>query len=148
VPYQGGLTHIRDIMNPPGMFKDGKRQQEYSSRTMLPASGRLLPEFDMDKRRSIKDMFARKPPSTLSRSSSAASALEKPTASPASGPATPTTTTPNETLNTLVPGAVPLKRSKPPPAVSAKRSKSITAPSASGQKSLMGFFKPKAGDGA
>ncbi|OQD77140.1 hypothetical protein PENDEC_c003G04550 [Penicillium decumbens] len=154
VPYQGGLTHIRDIMNPPGMFKDGKRQQEYSSRFMLPASGRLLPEFDMDKRRSIKDMFARKPPSTLSRSSSAASALEKPIASPASGPATPTTTTPNETLNTLVscdtqaPGAVPLKRSKPPPAVSAKRSKSITAPSASGQKSLMGFFKPKAGDGA
>jgi hypothetical protein len=32
--------------------------------------------------------------------------------------------------------------------MSAKRSKTTPTPSASGQKSLMGFFKPKTGDGA
>ncbi|KAJ5198324.1 uncharacterized protein N7498_007441 [Penicillium cinerascens] len=154
VPYQGGLTHIRDIMNPPGMFKDGERQQEYSSRFMLPASGRLLPEFDVDKRRSIKDMFTRKPPSTLSRSPSTASTLEKLATTPASEPATPAIATPSETPKPPVSceaqatKAPPLKRSQPPPTASAKRSKPTPAPSTSGQKSLMGFFKPKTGDAA
>jgi AP endonuclease-2 len=154
VPYEGGLAHILDIMNPPGVFKDGERQQEYTSRFMLPASGRLLPEFDVDKRRSIKDMFTRKPPSTLSRSSSAASALEKPVASQATEFATPATLTPNESLTpsmsyeTQLPKASPLKRSQPPSSASSKRSKPTATPSAAGQKSLMGFFKPKSGDGA
>lgn len=46
-------------MNPTGMFKDGVRQQEYTSKEVPAFSGRLLPEFN--KRRNIKDMFARKP---------------------------------------------------------------------------------------
>ncbi|KAL9600616.1 MAG: hypothetical protein Q9219_003049 [cf. Caloplaca sp. 3 TL-2023] len=46
-------------MNPPGMFRDGERQRDYSLRDMLPMSGKLIPEFDG--RRNIKDMFARKP---------------------------------------------------------------------------------------
>ncbi|KAJ5299408.1 hypothetical protein N7476_010965 [Penicillium atrosanguineum] len=154
VPYEGGLSHIYDVMNPPGVFKDGERQQEYSSRFMLPASGRLLPEFDVDKRRSIKDMFTRKPPSTLSRSSSTASALEKPAASPASEPNTSATPTPSETPTPAVsceaqtPKALPLKRSQPASSASSKRAKPTPTPSAAGQKSLMGFFKPKSGEGA
>jgi AP endonuclease 2 len=42
-------------MNPPGMFEEGQRRREPSSKDLLPFSGKLLPEFD--RRRSIKDMF-------------------------------------------------------------------------------------------
>ena len=52
--------HLRDVMNPPGMFLGGKRQREYSQTSdMLPSSGKLIPEFFG--RRNIRDMFARKP---------------------------------------------------------------------------------------
>ena len=50
---------IRDVMNPPGMFREGSRLREYSTNDMLPLSGRLIKEFDG--RQSIRDMFARKP---------------------------------------------------------------------------------------
>jgi AP endonuclease-2 len=57
---------ILDIMNPPGMFKAGVRQRDFDpTKDLLPFSGKLLPEFN--KRRSIKDMFTRKP--SLSSSS-------------------------------------------------------------------------------
>ncbi|KAJ5668009.1 uncharacterized protein N7477_006579 [Penicillium maclennaniae] len=154
VPYEGGLSHIRDIMNPPGVFKDGERQQEYSSRFMLPASGRLLPEFDIDKRRSIKDMFTRRPPSTLSRSSSTGSALEKPAASPAPESYTSATPTPSEpptpsvSCETPAPKSMPFKRSQPASSASSKRAKPTPTPSTAGQKSLIGFFKPKSDEGA
>ncbi|KAL1999274.1 hypothetical protein VTN02DRAFT_4745 [Thermoascus thermophilus] len=59
VPLNGVDVNIRDIMNPPGTFKNGQRVQEYSSKNFLPLSGRLIPEFC--KRRNIKDMFLRKP---------------------------------------------------------------------------------------
>lgn len=158
VSVDGELSHIRDIMNPPGMFKDGKRQQEYSSQCLLPASGRRLPEFDVDKRRSIKDMFSRKPPSTLSRSASAASAQEKSTLVLDTNTTPSATPTSNETPNQSSVSVgkqdsknSPRKRSQPAPAIPAKRSKSTSTPSgasSSGQKSLKGFFKPKSRDGA
>jgi AP endonuclease-2 len=69
VDWQGQESHILDILNPPGMFRDGIRQREFSSANdTLPMSGKLLPEFD--KRRSIRDMFTRKP--TLSKTESTA----------------------------------------------------------------------------
>jgi AP endonuclease-2 len=53
-------THVLDLMNPPGMFKNGVRQREYSpTKDAPPLSGKLLPEFT--KRRNIRDMFNRKP---------------------------------------------------------------------------------------
>lgn len=144
-------------MNPPGFFKDGKRQQEYSVRNMLPASGRLLPEFDLDKRRSIKDMFARKPPSTPSPSSSMVSNLKKPAgasmyetdaqeSNPNSSRAASSPSTPLESQGCK---ELPRKRSQPTPVLSAKRSKSVVPgnPSTAGQKTLKGFFKPKNLDG-
>lgn len=151
VPQGGSRVHIRDVMNPPGMFKDGERQQPYSTKCLLPASGRLLPDFDVEKRQSIKDMFARKPISTLSRSASSASTLEK---TPDQMP-TASTSNPSETIATPPVAAtennptkiMSRKRSQPAPTVSAKRSKSVTvassAASGSGQKTLKGFFKPK-----
>ncbi|KZM23311.1 DNA-(apurinic or apyrimidinic site) lyase [Ascochyta rabiei] len=52
--------HILDIMNPPGMFRDGVRLREYNAAKDLPSlSGKLLTEFN--KRQNIRDMFSRKP---------------------------------------------------------------------------------------
>ncbi|OOQ90721.1 DNA lyase Apn2 [Penicillium brasilianum] len=158
VSLDGGLVHIRDIMNPPGAFKDGERQREYSSQWILPGSGRLLPEFDVDKRRSIKDMFARKPAPSLSRSSSTASGLDKTTMvldaesteslTPALSekPPIPPISCHSQPSNTLS-----RKRSQPPPATSVKRSKSSATPASTataGQKTLKGFFKPKSVEGS
>jgi AP endonuclease-2 len=52
--------HILDIMNPPGMFKDGVRMRDYNAtKDILPLSGKLLTEFN--KRQNIRDMFSKKP---------------------------------------------------------------------------------------
>ncbi|KAH7078557.1 Endonuclease/exonuclease/phosphatase [Paraphoma chrysanthemicola] len=53
-------THVLDLMNPPGMFKNGVRQREYNpTKDVPPLSGKLLPEFT--RRRNIRDMFSKKP---------------------------------------------------------------------------------------
>ncbi|KAL2161167.1 hypothetical protein VTH06DRAFT_8386 [Thermothelomyces fergusii] len=54
----GSQVHIEDIMNPPGVFKDGVRQREWCQKDLLPLSAKLIPEFD--RRQSIKDMFFKK----------------------------------------------------------------------------------------
>lgn len=41
------------------MFEEGKRKVEWSTRNLLPMSGKLIPEFD--RRRNIRDMFSQKP---------------------------------------------------------------------------------------
>ncbi|KAF9699047.1 hypothetical protein EKO04_002795 [Ascochyta lentis] len=52
--------HILDIMNPPGMFRDGVRLREYNAaKDLPPLSGKLLTEFN--KRQNIRDMFSKKP---------------------------------------------------------------------------------------
>lgn len=56
----GDAEHnILDVMNPPGMFKDGVRLREYSSKDLPPLSGKLLTEFN--KRQNIRDMFSKRP---------------------------------------------------------------------------------------
>ncbi|KAI4227138.1 MAG: hypothetical protein L6R36_002634 [Xanthoria steineri] len=67
----GEMMHTLDLINPQGMFMHGVRQREYSTKDMLPMSGKLIPEFDG--RRNIKDMFTRKPP--LAKSQSTATPL-------------------------------------------------------------------------
>ena len=64
VKVNGQTVHIRDVINPVGMFLNGRRQRDYLARDMLPMSGKLIPEFDG--RRNIRDMFAQKP--SLSKS--------------------------------------------------------------------------------
>ncbi|XHG09264.1 hypothetical protein AWENTII_012335 [Aspergillus wentii] len=157
VTIDGENTKILDIMNPSGVFKNGERQQEYLTKCLLPTSGRLIPEFD--KRRSIKDMFSRKPASSqkpapsvpaLGRSSSAQQ-KETPSTVPerslsgtvASPPAPP----PGE--NTATKGVTRKRpeKNESSPYIPVKRSKSVAgqapANSAPGQKTLRGFFKPK-----
>ena len=60
-------TDVKDVMNPEGVFRDGKRIREHSVKDVLPLSGKLIPEFD--RRQNIRDMFTRKP--TLSKEPSA-----------------------------------------------------------------------------
>ncbi|KAJ5884972.1 hypothetical protein N7495_009482 [Penicillium taxi] len=156
VQHDQAIIHIRDIMNPPGIFKCGERQQEYSSRYMLPTSARLLPEFDVDKRRSIKDMFARKPPKILSQSTSTTNTTEKLDISSSSITAEPATFHPNYSASTLPTPfagtplqALPRKRPQTTSVVPVKRQKSVMNSSnsaGSGQKTLKGFFKPKAAE--
>ena len=54
----GAAVHIRDVMSPHGMFKDGIRQREWTTKDLLPLSAKLMSEFDG--RRNIRDMFVRK----------------------------------------------------------------------------------------
>ncbi|KAH7057336.1 Endonuclease/exonuclease/phosphatase [Macrophomina phaseolina] len=59
VVVDGEEVPLVDIMNPPGMFDNGKRLRDWTLKDSPSFSGRLLPEFD--RRRSIKDMFSRRP---------------------------------------------------------------------------------------
>ncbi|KAL2269417.1 hypothetical protein VTJ83DRAFT_1601 [Remersonia thermophila] len=58
VTVDGAEVHIEDVMNPPGMFKGGVRQREWTTKDLLPTSAKLIPEFD--RRRNIRDMFFKK----------------------------------------------------------------------------------------
>jgi AP endonuclease-2 len=74
VDWRGEEVHIVDILNPPGMFKDGKRLRDYdAAKDPRPTSGKLMTEFN--KRRSIKDMFAKKPTLATSKTSSATNTI-------------------------------------------------------------------------
>lgn len=58
VEIEGAEVDIRDLMSY-GMFFRGKKEREWSTKDLLPMSAKLIPEFD--RRRSIRDMFAKKP---------------------------------------------------------------------------------------
>jgi AP endonuclease-2 len=58
VKIEGKEVDIRDIMSD-GMFKCGVRQRDWSTKDLLPMSAKLIAEFD--RRRSIRDMFTKKP---------------------------------------------------------------------------------------
>ncbi|ORY11534.1 Endonuclease/exonuclease/phosphatase [Clohesyomyces aquaticus] len=149
VDIRGETVHILDIMNPLGMFKDGERLRDFNpAKDLLPLSGKLLPEFD--KRRSIKDMFTRRPAlpkyeSSLeirqSGASAAAATAGKDAATKTTGTAPPASSLKSpekRRLNGSPTKAV--KKSKP--TLSSSGSSSVPK----GQQSLKGFFaaKPKA----
>ncbi|KAI9374656.1 Endonuclease/exonuclease/phosphatase [Aspergillus egyptiacus] len=147
-------THIYDIMNPPGVFQNGERQQEYTSKFLLPTSGRLIPEFD--KRRSIKDMFMRKPseasqkpkPPSLQKSTTTLSgeeveAITRGSQSPLTGTNADSSTASPESSR---PKQIIRKRPTRGENLPTKRAKSTSSQSSTptaGQSSLKGFFKPK-----
>ena len=150
-------------MNPTGMFVEGQRQRMYSTKDILSLSGRLIPEFDG--RRSIRDMFARKP-----------STCTLPTIAPTIAPPTPSLTEAVSSLNAVTTVSMESKpdnravshvndngqpssaknttdttsRKRPatdfPASRSLKRSQSgfTVATPTKGQQSLKGFFKSEA----
>ncbi|KAF3004147.1 Class II abasic (AP) endonuclease [Curvularia kusanoi] len=67
--------NILDIMNPPGMFKNGMRMRDYSTKDVPALSGKLLTEFN--KRQNIRDMFSRKPAAPKTANAPAFPPVEK-----------------------------------------------------------------------
>lgn len=162
---EGQDVHLLDLMNPHGMFKEGKRLRDWDTKDLLPQSAKLLNEFD--RRRNIKDMFTKKPTppivkqhSTISTSAGAVGDYDElpstqtsnvpPSPSPASTPI-------RYTASSKADSQSPSKTTSP--ATLAKRSASTvssrpqkkaktgpgkdTGKSGPAQSSLMGFFKPK-----
>ena len=148
------------------MFQGGVRLREYSPKDLLPLSGKLLPEFDTSKRRSIRDMFSK------TRSETAGSRLAKIDVGAQESiddfqdmPLNSTThgfeshqvgqgskkQTSSSTERQVVNALRGLKREPSGRTLAgnaSKKSKSTSstvqpAPSEAGQRSLKGFFKPK-----
>ncbi|EEA19531.1 DNA lyase Apn2 [Talaromyces marneffei ATCC 18224] len=161
VSLNGNEIDIKDIVNPPGMFENGIRQREYSTKDLLPLSGRLIPEFTQ--RRSIKDMFTRKPSSSFKENniaiddavnelvpvaseSASTNSLES-FRSPSKSELYRSQSNSERASNTPPNGVSKRVRKESAPAPPPKRSKSggKSDPNMSGkgQQSLMGFFKPK-----
>ncbi|KAI0385007.1 DNA lyase [Hypomontagnella monticulosa] len=156
VEIDGKEIHLRDIMNPPGMFKDGVRLRDWNAKDHPPMSAKLIPEFN--NRRSIKDMFFKKPAapkpilepvaeSSAGPSEEPAKVEPPPKAEPiessASQPESETSApSPTKTRSSG------LKRTPSGVASTARPQKKAKAtltkePSSKGQGSLMSFFKPK-----
>ena len=157
VGIEGQQHDIRDVMNPSGMFIEGRRQREYrNSSDLLALSGRQIPDFSG--RRNIRDMFSQKPSLPQSKicglgevelAANASASIEIKASEIRASP-----------LNCEVANLACLS---PPPSSSkkrsnrdsvavpvTKRSKSSSTPAApasalKGQQSLKGFFKPKGG---
>ena len=162
VKIDGAEVHLRDILNPEGMFKQGQRMRDWSAKDLLPMSAKLIPEFD--RRRSIKDMFSKnavpKPKVAAIPGNSEGLAMtagnSEPSPSPMSEGGIPIASQ-NGSPTSAFPANVPtvkstpssLKRTQSTASSSARpQKKSKAAPRkepslAKGQSSLMGFFKPK-----
>lgn len=159
----GRDVDLLDVMNPAEMFVHGRRHREYSTKDILPLSGKLIPEFDG--RRSIRDMFSRKPSLLQQQSKDISFAdtalcglpaysepplkVEQPVQGihtiaanePALHNITPKCVRPSDTKRSLgeATNGRPLKRVK-----SGSTGTGTPATCSKGQQSLMGFFKPKA----
>ncbi|KAI8225259.1 DNA-(apurinic or apyrimidinic site) lyase 2 [Colletotrichum sp. SAR 10_96] len=153
---------IVDLMNPSGMFRQGDRLREWAAKDLLPLSAKLIPEFD--KRRSIRDMFMKKP-TTKPITDTPPSSIPKDT--PSQQPKSPSFPNvpddpPSQTFapsnTSKIPPTVP-DRTLPPSSSapvkrqaeakdtkrSLKRTKTNDNDSKTNKQStLTGFFKPKA----
>ncbi|TVY49428.1 DNA-(apurinic or apyrimidinic site) lyase [Lachnellula occidentalis] len=74
VDIEGAEVDFRDLMSY-GMFFRGKKEREWSPKDLLPMSAKLIPEFD--RRRSIRDMFTKKPSLSTKESSFSNADLDK-----------------------------------------------------------------------
>ncbi|KLU91785.1 DNA-(apurinic or apyrimidinic site) lyase 2 [Magnaporthiopsis poae ATCC 64411] len=145
-------VHIADVMNPEGMFRDGERLRDWSTKDLLPLSARLLPDFD--RRQSIRDMFSRTPSLSTATSAEPRSHPAQP-GEPAQAPdQSAGLCTQTSTHETTPPSSQPSLQKRPPVAHTSssrpqKKAKSTAgqAPDKSStsrsQMSLRGFFTPK-----
>jgi AP endonuclease-2 len=146
------------------MFEEGKRKEEWSTKNLLPMSGKLIPEFD--RRRNIRDMFSRKPslPPQTGFAESEEAEVRSPSTPVSMAPPSqtngtetalqgvekgPSSTEPLAAASPVRPAGS--KRVQKPEAMlpAAKRTKSgsqstsVNGPN-KGQQSLKGFFQTKA----
>ena len=158
VEFNSKKVSIKDIMSPPGTFECGVRLKEWSVKDLPPFSGKLLPEFD--KRRTIKDMFNKKPVENTAESSDMGFDAEQGSTLPASpgqarqapDVATSTELATQSIISSQVSDVENSRVKKRPTAntyvTTCKRSKSSTTSTMlnltnAGQRSLRGFFAPK-----
>jgi AP endonuclease 2 len=78
---------IRQLLNPPGTFQNGRRVKEWRLKDVPALSAKKLPEFDLGRRRSIKHMFGAPPPALKSSASASQSSARIPPRPSASGTA-------------------------------------------------------------
>ncbi|KAL4786453.1 Endonuclease/exonuclease/phosphatase [Aspergillus varians] len=152
IPLDDSETNLYDAVNPPGVFQAGERQQDYTSKFLLPLSGRLIPEFD--RRRNIKDMFMRKSSQTSQKLSSLQQSDPAPSAEE-TNIITEATSNSSTDLNAGPPAVTPdasqqkgTVRKRPvrtenPPVKRSKSASNQTAIPTAGQSTLKGFFKAK-----
>ncbi|KAK2064948.1 endonuclease/Exonuclease/phosphatase [Colletotrichum caudatum] len=164
VKVDGKDTSVLDLMNPVGMFRDGKRLREWSAKDLLPLSARLIPEFD--RRRNIRDMFMKKPvgkpspsqPSsafdsqsqslvslelTMSQEKDDPESSQRETLGPPASQASTQSSSAEPPASQTI---FPLKRASEtvtPVRGSSKRTKANEPDPSSKQSTLTGFFKPK-----
>lgn len=172
ITVDGKEVHIEDVMNPEGVFRDGKRLRDWTTKDLLPTSAKLIPEFD--RRRNIKDMFFKKPAAAVPKPSSSSLPREQsptstrddslpPSATPEqrqtaaepslSQPGPPPSSAPSPMKQSSstglkrTPSAASSSTSRPQKKTKAtttlSKEPSSSSSSAKGQSSLMGFFKPK-----
>ncbi|KAJ9613901.1 Class II abasic (AP) endonuclease [Cladophialophora chaetospira] len=162
VVVDGAERHILDMVNPPNMFVDGVRKQDWTTKCLLPMSGKLIQEFD--KRRSIRDMFARTPSLPLAKSSvfdpeangagedsSSIPTISPPLLSqgqktaPVEAPLSRTVSNTSTISTKPTTGKRPAKPAETAPASKKSKSAAPTTPNglSKGQKSLKGFFTMK-----
>ncbi|KAG6021287.1 hypothetical protein E4U41_002533 [Claviceps citrina] len=145
VRFKGNDTALLDVVNPPGVFHEGKRVRDLSPRNLLSLSAKLIPEFD--RRQSIRDMFFNKTKDSLavtptnSLAAAAANANAQQQQQPQPQQAKPQKRPSEPTTDAAAPRQV--KRSKSGAGANASKQQQKTA---SGQKTLKGFFKPLAAD--
>lgn len=165
VEKDGGQFYITDLMNPADMFNKGKRLREWNTKDLLPQSAKLLTEFD--RRRNIRDMFAKKPTRPKPNGVSTNMATTEPSSSTSEPPGTQTSVVAPSSIPTVIPataeGTSPRKSDSP--GKSASKAAPIKRPSSGAttqqnkkarsvpakdktkagplQSSLKGFFKPK-----
>ncbi|ORY67717.1 Endonuclease/exonuclease/phosphatase [Pseudomassariella vexata] len=146
VKVDGKEIHLKDIMNPEGMFRAGKRLRNWSKKDLRSMSAKLIPEFD--NRRSIKDMFSKKAkvvPTPASVSEPEPASSEPIPSAPLSSQAESTTSS----VSLEKPANAGSKRTPSAPAPNSRPQKKLKASpvkekaSSRGQSSLMGFFKSK-----
>ena len=172
VSHNGAQVHLLDLMNPVGMFKNGERQREWTTKDLLPTSAKLMPEFD--RRRSIKDMFFKTPPvkpwpsSDLPQPTSDEPLTFKPIPPPPYLSPKPESTSASQTLSRLsTPASSNSTAASSPQKTSSSTSKrpaesavasnraqqkgkatltreSSKSGAGGGQSTLKGFYKPKA----
>jgi AP endonuclease-2 len=159
VSLNGESVHIKDLMNPPGMFEQGQRKIEWTTKDLLPFSGKLLTEFD--RRRSIRDMFRKQTPAQEDTTILTSTIPPRKTTNPETKEvedasidgqsseidklATPSKIIPSDCSLNVARNSTPVQHDSPPPS---KRRKQYAGtkdsnPVSSNQKSLKAFFQPK-----
>ncbi|KAG6167876.1 hypothetical protein E4U10_006727 [Claviceps purpurea] len=137
-------TALLDVMNPPDIFREGKRVRDLSQKDLLPLSAKLIPEFD--RRQSIRDMFHKR--KTVSQLGSPVKQAGTGTSeigfhavscntnnNPDWNRPTKLQKPPSESVDSI---SRPAKRSK----LGADMSITKQKPKSGQQKTLKGFFKP------